>query len=198
MAIYVVHRTFLPYHCQYPTLGGEKEPYLLSTEAPMNNYVPIETANSSRLFVQHIHREKSEETSYTNAKKDTIREVKISNMASRSLIAAGVLAVLAFVYGMLELRDLLFGFIIGAAILNIALIVSYLDESGRLQDIQKWVSNPGGLGPIRLAGGLVGGGIIILYAIWLAQDLAAGVVALGLFWLLLLLTADPRRLAVTE
>lgn len=164
----------------------------------MNNYVPIETANSSRLFVQHIHREKSEETSYTNAKKDTIREVKISNMASRSLIAAGVLAVLAFVYGMLELRDLLFGFIIGAAILNIALIVSYLDESGRLQDIQKWVSNPGGLGPIRLAGGLVGGGIIILYAIWLAQDLAAGVVALGLFWLLLLLTADPRRLAVTE
>lgn len=51
------------------------------------------------------------------------------------------------------------------------------------------------LATARLAGGIVGGGVIIGYAMWLGQSLASGPVALGMYWLFLLLSAEPWRVA---
>lgn len=118
-------------------------------------------------------------------------------MPARRLMAAGVLAVIVFAFAALELRDPLVGFILGAAIVDATLLASTTDVDGRLPPIEDKLVPASSLGRGRLAGGAVGGGVIVGYAVWLGQSLASGVVALGLFWLLLLLSAEPRRVAAT-
>lgn len=110
-------------------------------------------------------------------------------MPTRRLLAAGVVAVIVFVYAALEFRDLLIGFILSAAIMNATLLISSINADGRLPRIEQVLVPLDSLGAVRLAGGVVGGGVIITYAVFLAQDLASGVIALGLFWLFLLLSA---------
>lgn len=111
-------------------------------------------------------------------------------MISRRLIAAVVVAAIVFVYAALEIRHLLIGFVLGATIVNVTLLVSSINIDGRLPRTEQVLVPPSSLGTVRLAGGIVGSGVIIVYAVWLAQDLASGLLALGLYWLFLLLSAD--------
>lgn len=101
-------------------------------------------------------------------------------------------------FAALELRDLLIGFILGAATVNATLLVSAIHVDGRLPPIESLLVPPSSLGTARLAGGFVGGGAIIAYAVWLGQSPASGLVALGLLWLFLLLSTGQRRLVTPE
>lgn len=112
-------------------------------------------------------------------------------MRSKRLIGAGTIALVVFVYSLFVTKHPLDGFIAAIAIVDTTVAYSYLEEHGHLPRISERLTNPRSLGVLRLVVASVGTIFILAYAIFITQDPVQGLLALGVFWVMVILTASP-------